>query len=512
MKKTISVNIKGLNFLIEEDAYEMLQSYLERLKNTLRNEDGSQEIIEDVELRIAELCSSKLSDSKTVIELIDIESILSALGNPEDYVDEESEDSFEQEKTYAQSKGDKRLYRDTDNAVIAGICSGIANFFHIDVVIIRALFVIMFFFAGFGFPLYVIMWIIVPKAKSTIDRLRMKGRPITVETVKEEVENAAQNLSKGSKKFANAIRHDDHYQQGISRGVRIISSIFGIGFIAFGLILLVPFLIFIIGGFEFIPVQGEHGFISFTDFGNLVLNNGGDFTTMWIGGLMVGFSVILFLLLMGSMFLFRLKNKWTRLSLFGLFLTGLTGFILCATIGISSGKDFANGGEIERNVGDIYTPQLNVFALPVQIETKDGYSVTNDDHFQWLEISDKKITQYGVHFEYVRSSDSLFHVRQSLSARGISKTKGIERARNIQHEIQLVNDSLHVSPEYSFPKSDKLRNQEITIIIEIPEGGTVKFKDQIITLGEYDPKEDEDYSDEEEGYLRPSGKYDHYED
>ena len=91
MKKTVSVNIKGINFLIEEDAYELLQDYLDRLSQTLKNVEGSKEIVEDVELRIAELCSSKLSESKTVIELEDIESIIAALGNPEDYVEEDDE-------------------------------------------------------------------------------------------------------------------------------------------------------------------------------------------------------------------------------------------------------------------------------------------------------------------------------------------------------------------------------------------------------------------------------------
>jgi len=93
MKKTVSVNIKGINFLIEEDAYELLQDYLERLTQTLKNVEGSKEIVEDVELRIAELCSSKLNDSKTVIEFSDIETIIATLGNPEDYVEEDDEDS-----------------------------------------------------------------------------------------------------------------------------------------------------------------------------------------------------------------------------------------------------------------------------------------------------------------------------------------------------------------------------------------------------------------------------------
>ena len=93
MKKTVSVNIKGSNFLIEEDAYELLQDYLDRLENTLKNESGSKEIIEDVELRIAELCSEKLSEFKKVVELEDIQDILNTLGDTSIYLDEDADEN-----------------------------------------------------------------------------------------------------------------------------------------------------------------------------------------------------------------------------------------------------------------------------------------------------------------------------------------------------------------------------------------------------------------------------------
>ena len=193
MKKTISVNIKGMNFLIEEDAFELLQNYINKLTAVLQNEKGGKEIIEDVELRIAELCGLQLNERKQVIEKEDIETILSTLGDPDLYIDEsEKETSSQANNSNASNQAtDKRLFRDVDNATIAGICAGIANYLHIDVVIIRIIFVLFFLFGGFGFPLYIILWIVIPKANNTIDRLRMRGKAITVDTVREEVESAA---------------------------------------------------------------------------------------------------------------------------------------------------------------------------------------------------------------------------------------------------------------------------------------------------------------------------------
>ena len=115
MKKTVSVNIKGINFLIEEDAYELLQDYLERLTNALNKTEGHQEIIEDVELRIAELCSSKLKESKTVTELADIEAIITTLGNPEDYIEESDGDTTaSKDSKTSESTNEKRLFRDDE--------------------------------------------------------------------------------------------------------------------------------------------------------------------------------------------------------------------------------------------------------------------------------------------------------------------------------------------------------------------------------------------------------------
>ena len=510
MKKTVSVNIRGINFMIEEDAYELLQDYLDRLTQTLKNETGSREILEDVELRIAEICSEKLSESKTVIELADIEQILANLGDPKDYVDEEENENSDEKKVYSEEnqKSDRRLFRDTDNATIAGVAAGIANFFNIDVVIVRAIFVVMFLFGGFGFPLYIILWIIVPKAKSTIDKLRMKGRPITVETVREEVENAADNITKESKRFAKNIDKDDSYKRSVSRGARVLASILGIGLVGIGLLMLIPFLIFIIGGFEFIPVQGDAGFLSFPEFGELILSSSGDYSMMWIGGMLLGFSSILFVLLLGSMLIFKLKNIFTKLSLLGLFLTAVTGLILCSVVGMNAGKDFTHGNKIKEALGDVSTKEISI--LPTFQKTEGDYEYSEVDGLRWLEVNENDITQYGIYFEYVKSDDSLFHINREISARAENRKKSKTRCENVKHNVSLNGDSIYVATHYKYPKGDKIRDQHVTIIVEIPEGGSVRFKDHIITLGSYN---DEgiliEPMYEEEGYLRPSGKYRH---
>ncbi|TNE72730.1 MAG: PspC domain-containing protein [Bacteroidetes bacterium] len=513
MKKTVSVNIRGLHFIIEEDAYELLQNYLDRLTHSLKNEPGSREIIEDIELRIAELSMEKLSANKTVIELNDIEEIISIMGDPSQYIDES--DNLESEgRTHsnqsAQDNSEKRLFRDTDNAVIAGVCAGIANFLKIDVVIIRAIFVIMFLFAGFGVPLYLILWVIVPKTRSTIDRLRMKGKPITVETVREEVENAAENLSKGSKRFAQQVRNDDSYGRTVRNGLNVLVSILGAIIILFGLSLLVPFLIFILGGFEFIPVANDSGFLSFSEFGEFVLANSSDYNMMASGVLLVSFSVIIFLLLSGSMLIFKIRNKWAKISLFLLFLTGVAGAILSGTAGVRTGKDFTQYAEVEVPIAAIATSELKLFPSEKVIGAENDKRITSNPSFSMIEIENDEVRLYGIQIHYKPSTDSLFHIRKEFSARGRSHDKGLERCQNIDHNTNVEGDSVWIDTYYSFPKEDKLRDQEVSITIEIPKNGVVRIKDRMITLDGIDENRDEDEPSDQSGYIKANGRYKHH--
>lgn len=510
MKKTVSVNIKGSNFLIEEDAYELLQDYLDRLSTALKNESGSKEIIEDVELRIAELCSEKLTEFKKVVELEDIQDILNTLGDPSMYLDDEAEEASFEEKSYERSSkqtSDRRLFRDTDNAIIGGVCQGISNFTNIDVVIVRAVFVAILLFAGFGFPLYVILWIIVPRAKSTIDRLRSKGRPITVESVREEVENAADRIKDKSSSFAASFRDNGEKKQRFAKVGRIIAIIAGIVFICWGLSWLIMFLIFIIGGSQFIPLLSEDGMVSITEFGELVLASPNDIAMAWVGVLLGGFSIILFLLLLGSSLIFKLRNKWMKLTLIGLFTGAVIGIIMCAYIGVKASVDITLKGEMEQEVATVYTDQLVLLPELNEAITKRGFKVKSNGRNGFMKITDDEIRMYGIEILYRESTDSLFHITQNLSARARANSKGVKRAGNIDHSMRLEGDSLYLDTDYSFPREDKIRDQHVLVIIDIPEGGKVLADGREISFSDIEEENDEENDRRRSRRKRSYGRF-----
>lgn len=512
MKKTISVNIKGLSFTIEEDAYELLQDYLERLGEIFAAQQGGDDILEDIEIRIAELFNGRLNESKSVIELKDVQEVLATLGNPEEILtDSEDEPSEEQSYSSHSHSHEKRLFRDEENAMIGGVCAGLANYFNMDISIIRIIFVATFLFAGFGFPLYIILWIAVPRARNTIDRLRMKGRPITVENVRSEVEQAADRIKESTRSFNKRMHQErDSYKRRAARGGRILTAIIGFILIMMGLVNLVGFMVFIVGGTQIIPVQSDTGFLSITELGELLLSNPADIQLAWIGGLMVVLSIILFLFLAGSMLLFRIHNRWGKRSLAGLIITGFIGFFICLTIGMRSARDIAveGGGRIE--VGHLQAEELTILPQLKRLPGDKEFQIVSNGDFGFFSIEGKYLKTYGIDFEFTKSADSSFHIYQNLNARGHSHLAAVQKSKRIRHGISLTGDTLMVDTEYSFPKSDKIRLQDVVITIEIPENGKIRFKDKIIYIGSESYSEEVDHPYyHEEGYLRGDGKYEH---
>jgi phage shock protein PspC (stress-responsive transcriptional regulator) len=516
MKKTVSVNIKGMNFLIEEDAFELLQDYMNRLSHGLRNEKDSKEIIEDIELRIAELCTSRLSNKKQVIEIEDIQFILDTLGDPSQYLDndESSSQSFnesDEQKTY-QHERERHLFRDLENASIAGVCAGIANYFKIDVVIIRAIFLIMFIFGGFGFPLYVILWIVVPKAKSTIEKLRMRGKPITVDSVKEEVENAAKRFETQTKSFANRIRREDHLSHRFSSLGKVIGAVVGVFLIIQGLFFLVMFMIFGVVGVRVIPVQSDSGYLSLHELAKMTIETQSDYNWGYAGVIVTALSISFFLLLLGIKLVFRIRNRWSRLSLISLFITGFIGSTMVLIIGLKTGREISIEGELEHEIGTYYGDELTIIPhLSTYESSNNKFKIKTDVEWGMMTIKGDKISEPGIHIHYKPSSDSLFHVYQTLSAHSHSHKIALEKAKNIRHSMSIDSNIVNLNNYYTYPIADKMRLQQVEIYIEIPADKTVKINNEIIRLGP-DPFKDKNVDEnyEENGRIESNGSYSHW--
>jgi phage shock protein PspC (stress-responsive transcriptional regulator) len=182
MKKTVTVSLGGVVFCLEDDAYFKLDGYLRRLEHGFAGEPDRREIMTDIEARMAEHFKEKAPTSEDVINLAEVNRVIGIMGDPADLGG--SERTFSSTTTgRAFNSAGKRLYRDPENSVIAGISSGLAYYWNIDPVIIRIIFVITALWGGGGLLVYIILWIVIPEARTVAERLEMTGEPVTAENI-----------------------------------------------------------------------------------------------------------------------------------------------------------------------------------------------------------------------------------------------------------------------------------------------------------------------------------------
>jgi phage shock protein PspC (stress-responsive transcriptional regulator) len=192
MKITVSINIGGIAFHIDEDAYSELKLYLRSLERHFAKEESSSEIMADIESRIAELLKARISDYKQVVNLEDIREVINILGTPEDISEDSNGGTFEK----VSKPKYNRMYRDPDNRIIAGVCSGMAAYWNTDPWVVRVVFILLALPGGLGILIYVVLWIVLPEARTTAQKIEMKGDPVNIHNIKDSVKQEFENVKK----------------------------------------------------------------------------------------------------------------------------------------------------------------------------------------------------------------------------------------------------------------------------------------------------------------------------
>ncbi|QGY45564.1 PspC domain-containing protein [Maribellus comscasis] len=199
MKKTYTIHLSATVFYIEDDAYEELQKYLISLKKYFGDSEEGREIIADIEFRIAEIFTSKITEEKKVVTMDWVNEVVEMMGTPETF----NEAGDNEEPFGEKSRRKRRLYRDPEHKVLGGVCGGLAAYFDIDPVVMRLIMVLLFFFTGIALFVYLILWIVVPKAVNAAQRLEMRGEDVTVKNIekfiKEEVDSVKESYNKFKK-------------------------------------------------------------------------------------------------------------------------------------------------------------------------------------------------------------------------------------------------------------------------------------------------------------------------
>lgn len=490
MNKTVSIHIQGFAFILEDKAYEQLSAYLNELNRVLQHEEGKEEIIQDVELRIVELLQEKVTGQQ-VVQLQVIEQIIQLLGSPEAFGDDENASSdqatFEKMETLA---AEKRFFRDKESAILGGVASGVAAYFNIDVVFVRVAFVLFTMVFGSGIPIYILLWIITPVAKTASEKLQMKGMPVNVESIKTEFKEAAERVEKNTKKWSNQLRTGSGLSQSAKRLVDFTRKAIGIFLLIWGLSVIVSATVFIFVDPKLIPAQINGEFTSLGELSALFFETGQINDFIYLGAALIAFSMALSSMLIGLRMLLTIQGKWMRTSL-GLFsAAAIIGIVLLIVGGVSTAKSFAIDGGMSAEKGTYFGDSLQIeVSTELHLKafnhqkfqlSKEGFQPTRNPEQGLLLVDNGQIYNSGIAIEYTASNDSLFHVRIEKKANGSSYLKANQRAAHIQFPCQLEGGKLVISSGFSFPAKDRLRDQEVVLHIEVPNGKVVLHRNKVV--------------------------------
>ena len=590
MKKIININLSGRVVPIEDSAYEKLQEYIESLRRYFANEEGRDEIINDIESRIAELMSEKVRKGADSITDADVNEIANSMGRPEDFEGEEikeqsySSASTAQQFAYTEAppKVKRGLYRDTSDKFIGGVCSGIAAYLNVDPAIVRILFAIITF-GGFGlgflayiilwivlpardvegytgkrlfrnpegkmiggvcnglaayfnkntstiriiflapillnilinllngfgssgdfifFPnivfgsitstfvvAYIILWIVLPEARSPYEKMEMRGEKVDVNTIKqnvqdrakdfgEEVKSAAQNFSAKAKEFAQTsgktfateVRQVSRpIGSGIGHAIAVLFKVFFL-FIA-GTIALALFGVLmaaIFGGIAWWPVNDylwTNRSQPLYAWGTLIL---------FLGVPLIGFLVWIIRRVIGV----KSRSSYLGWIFGGLWALGWVSVILLVSAIARETRYFENAEPLtEIPISQPLNKMTVVVSQPV-LEFTDRFWWADNDSEGW-NIDEDSLKLSLVDFTIEKSLDADYHVMLVKKSMGRSLNDARQRAAQIQYSISSKDSILDIGNGFAISKDSKYRGQMIELKIQVPVGKKLRFDETV---------------------------------
>jgi len=473
MNKTLSVNIGGIVFHIEELAYDKLNRYLDAIKGYFTTSDGRDEIIQDIEGRIGEMFQERITNGKQVIVESDVDQIIDIMGRPEQFAGmHEEPEPISAQTTTSNRKSFRKLYRDPDDRVIGGVCSGISHYLGIDPIWLRGAFAVSLFVFGSGLLLYIILMMVMPKALSTAEKLEMKGEQVNItnirKSVEDEISSIKSNYQQGGAQSGIA-RFFDALGQILTGILKLIGKLIAVFFIIIGVLILAGFAVVLLA------VMGVGGITVPFFFTDLFMDPWqqsmallGAFMVIGIPLMMIIFSAIKVL------FKIKVESKFLNWTAFALWFIGV---ILSITVASSIAEDFKIK-ETQRTEIPIMQPASDTLILDVfnHDNYRDEWFYMNDHERNepWSVASGEDTIRIGdVKLDIIRSNSGKFELVQVASARGADRRQAVTNARSIQYHVEQTDSILKFDEAFLLPKGSKFRKQNLQLILKVPEGKSV---------------------------------------
>lgn len=493
MNKTININLGSIFFHIDESAYQKLKQYLDSIRRSLSDDpQGKDEIIADIESRIAELLSDRVHNERQVINETDIEEVTKIMGQPEDYVGDE--EIFEEKTHTRKRKSNKKLFRDGDDKFLGGVSSGLAHYVGIDTFWMRVIWIVLTIpTSGMTFLLYPFLWILLPVAQTTAEKLQMKGEAVNISNIekkiREEFADISEHVKEGASEFSDKLKNADYkkYESKAKSGLQdileTIEKIFTALFKVLGK--------FIGALLIFISAATLIGLI-------IALFSWGSFEILGFGGDMIDFppfmydSMIPFWLL-GMFFFIAIAVPFVVLFILGLRILSsnvktlsmtsklsMFGFWIVAIIGLSfAGIEFK--AQNAHNGVSVLNENISLTAAnTLNIKMIDNEELTNRSNLRYRSSYEtvydgdtKKLLSNRITLNIKPSDTDEVSIKIRKNSEAKSRLIANELADSIEYEFSLNNENLELNGYFLSSIKNKFRDQYLQAIVYLPVGASV---------------------------------------
>ncbi|PCJ96526.1 MAG: hypothetical protein COA50_07045 [Flavobacteriaceae bacterium] len=482
MNKTVNINLANMLFHIDDKAYNKLQRYLESVKRSFAGTSGSEEIIADIEARVAELFHEKMENDRQVITEKEVDEVISTMGQPEDYMVDE--DIFEDEPQPRQTTTTgrvKKLYRDMEHKYIGGVCSGLEHYLGFDALWIRLIFLAFGIFTGFGFIAYILLWILVPEASTTSQKLDMSGKPINISNIERKVKEGFDDV-------ADRVKNVDYEGMGnkVKSGGKsffdTVGDIFLFLFKVFGkfigIIMIITGAATLVGLFVGLITVGTLDWAHIPGFDNVIMNSLN--APIWLVSLLIFFAIgipFFFLLYLGLKILIsNLKSigNIAKFSLLGLWLISIATLII---LGVREAASHAYSGSVTTE-NELYISNadtLNIALASSEYWENGGNIRMNDMIITYNEDGNRILLSDDIRFRFKKSRDSVIHIEVRKEANGSSYNDARDTAEKINYEYALEGNTLVLNNFLTTIEESRFNDQEARVNIYLPEGMTLSF-------------------------------------
>ena len=471
MNKIVTVNIGGIAITIEEDAFDALRDYLKHISNHFKDTENGDEIIADIEHRIGEMLSAKLSERKISIDVADVKEVAQVMGYPTDFDDSKAEavdesqgetttentttTENEQGKQTETTKARRKLYRDPENKHLGGVIGGLAVYFDLDATILRILWLIAFFAFGLSFWVYIILWAVIPEAKTASERLEMRGESPTVESIKKNIHEEAKaaydrvtspETQKSVSRFTDKVVHLVTSILGVAFRFVGVFAILAIGFALVGLLIgLFTTTSGLVIGQDFFSADALH-FATTSSPG-------------WIlriaGYLIVALPLVyVAILILPSLMDVNKPSKSVRQ---GLISTWIIAVLVAIGSILFSSQQFRSRGSVQR------TETINLASDTIIVKVDAD------------RLTDYAIASRYVELDIIQNEGDLCQLSIYKSALGKNNDRARESTSLIQDGYRMVNNTLVIHERVLITNPDEVHVPRLKLTLRLPVGKTVLF-------------------------------------